>query len=268
MTRVTTFEELLAEWPPRELSVQTGAGGGIHCFVGVPADMGQGRVPFTTMPATPTGFSFLAGGGQAQLVAAFMASPYASSVESLEIGSSSYGLGRGGLDYGGCVRALSGADLPSLRQLHLGIFELFSNSHGAYGSIGDITSTLQGLPQLTQLGLHGLFTLTRPPALPHLRMLTLDIDDPVTGHDLGPPDARTVALLLSGTMPEVREIHILMSWPPPPGTAPWRLPPTFLRGENVPRLEHLSLPAQMLPDGETEALMSSPLARRARIDVE
>lgn len=268
LASMTTFDELLARWPPAERCVQVGVDGAVRCFVGVPADRRQGRVPLTEMPRALTGMCFLAGGGQAELVTAFAASSHTSTVELLEIGSSSYGLGRGGLDYRACVDALTGAHLPSLRRLHLGIFELFSNSHAAYGTVGDLTPLLQGLPHLHDLGLYGLFALSQPPALPQLRTLSIDVDDPVTGHDLGPPDAATVALLLSADMPQVREIDILMEWPPPRGTTPWRLPRTFLGGHTVPRLERLTLPAQMLAEGEEVALSSSPLARRVRIDVD
>lgn len=265
---MTTFDEMLAEWPLAQRSVQIGVGGAARCFVGVPSDVGQGRVPLTAMPAAPTGMCFLAGGEQSELVAAFVSSPYASTVELLRIGTSSYGRGRGGLDYRACVHALTGAHLPSLRRLDLGIWDLFSNSHASYGTVGDVTRLLQGLPHLHALGLFGLFTLSQPLVLPQLRELSLNIDDPVTGHDLGPPAAETVALLLSADMPQVREIDILMEWPPPQGTTPWRLPRAFLQGASVPRLEHLTLPAQMLADGEAEVLLSSPLAGRVRIDVE
>ncbi len=95
----------------------------------------------------------------------------------------------------------------------------------------------------------------------------MEIDDPMTSLNDGPPDITTITALLSGNMPQPREASVDMSADLPRGVPRWRLPKVLLAGENVRHLDALELPGHVLADGEADRLLSSPLARRATITI-
>jgi hypothetical protein len=256
-----TFDEMVSRIPPDQRSVGDG-----HCYFGAPADRMRGLTALDAMPPRPVEVSFLGGGEQADLVRAFTESPYAAMVESINLGNSSYYLGRQ-LDYTAGVAALLDAHLPRVRRLALGVWDLFCNAHSIYGRLGDISRAPSAAPSLEVLELNGHFTLTGPLDLPTVRTLSVNLGDYVIGPDMPPLHQETVTHLLSSRMPAVEEIWLLLQ-NFAGGPYRYRLPAGFLDGAVAPSLACFEVDAAALDDGEADRIRTSRMARTtARVDI-
>jgi hypothetical protein len=131
------------------------------------------------VPSEAKGFHFFLGDEAAPLLSAFCASPWSRTVDTLEIGCSSFGTCPG-LDYQACITALSGMVFPALERLGISVWELFENSHCCFRQLGAISPLLGHCPSLRSLHVAGAFTLQTPFAHAGLEELGLELDDPVT----------------------------------------------------------------------------------------
>jgi hypothetical protein len=169
--------------------------------VGLGPDPAYRLTPLQAVPATIASISFLDAPLQADLIRAFATSPRARRIEHLVIGTShDYAKHRAaGYDMTQAVAALHGASLPMLKRLSLGDMEMLFNGHRLFGSLGEISPIFQTAPALTELHMHGHFTLSSPAHHRHLTKLEVEVDDiGVTG---GPLDQQTVSNLLLSDFP-------------------------------------------------------------------
>lgn len=124
--------------------------------------------PLHAPPAARQRVVFLEAPVQADLIAAFVASPEAERVEDLFIGTAQDYPGRWpretfpGYDMAAAVGALRSATLPALRQLTLGDMEDRAGGFRLFGTVGEISHVFAAAPQLAYLGLHGNFALATP----------------------------------------------------------------------------------------------------------
>ena len=258
---MVTFDDLVSRLPADQRSI--GAG---RCYFGVPAAAAPELTVLDTMPPAPVAVSFLGGGEQAELVRAFTESPYAAVVESIDLGSSSYAPSRQ-RDHAAAVTALVEARLPQVQRLTLGVWDLFHNESGLHGHLGDITRLPNAMPSLENLALYGHFSLSEPLDLPRLRSFSVVLDDWTTGPNVPPLSQETVTRLLSSHLPTVEEIWLaLTDYDDVP--CRYRLPTALLEGTLTPRLTRLEVDAAALVDGEADRILSSRLARTARVDID
>lgn len=259
------FEKTVFELPKNQRCIQRDPGTWNlnlkHCYFGVPSEPFFGWVELTRLPDEITGFHFYLGASQINLMGAFVESIYPKSIERLSVGNSSYDLGEG-YDYSKLVDILSKAYFPKLKSLHLGVWELFCNAHCAYGKLGNISKLLSGMPNLDELCLYGNFELTESIELERLEYLEVQLDDSITGINGGRISNKTLNYLLSSEFPSLTEQFIDLDIDD--NTYEYRLPDTFLKGENVPKLSKIEIVGKFV-EGEKERILNSPLAKEREI---
>ncbi len=181
------------------------------CFFGVPQSEFYGWTVLDELPAKLKGASFFLGEGGLELLRAFSQSKYAQQLESLAIGNSSFAIGKG-LDYTGHVEAIRVAQFPQLKSLHLGIWELYSNSHCMYGKLGDVTQLLQNCPKL---------------------------EDGTTGSNGGFISQSTLDALLESRYPQLREVFLDLECDD--DDYGYRIPSTFQPRSGMPKLKQFEI---------------------------
>ncbi|MEO1197733.1 MAG: hypothetical protein AAFX39_00665 [Pseudomonadota bacterium] len=207
-------------------------------IIGVGPDEPLGG-PVDTLPPAPERVFFADGADQVALIEVFLASPMASHVRHLAIGSSHLvAERRGSLDFSGAVAAQKRATLPVLETLSLGDMERLFNGHRYFGGLGDIAPAFDAAPNLRTLDLHGGFSLSRLVRHARLETLSATVDD--IGVTQGAPSPATVDTLLSGDFPALREIDLLLD-DGDPDSADYTLPPRFFSGAAMPGLTAFSL---------------------------
>ena len=177
------------------------------CFFGVPKDGLYGRYSLKAIPTNATGFHFYLGEDQQTLFDSFVDSELPTATTSLHIGDSSYCFGNG-RDYSRLTALLSQGKFPNLETLELGVWQLFSNSHCAYGNVGRIDGLANKMPKLKRLYVYGKCELRTPLSIPQLEVLHVVVDDPTTGINGGTLDSLTVSNILSSSFPKLREIYV------------------------------------------------------------
>ena len=260
---MTTFQEECSKVQPELRCVQSCEGKFTNwqendCFFGVPVDEIYGRKPLNTIPKNAKSFHFYLGSNSEALIKAFVKSEYAHSVERLHIGDSCYQNGKG-CEYENILTILSEGKYPNLKYLQLGVWQLFSNSHCAFGTLGDVTPLLAKLENLEELFLYGSFQLTSSLELKHLKLLNIESEDPVTGLNIGASAPDSISNLLSSFMPSLNEAFIDLE--NDRSKMPYLIPEVFLEGKKFPKLTKLEMTGKYLA-GEKERLMLSELANR------
>lgn len=155
--------------------------------------------------------AFLEAPVQAELIAAFLASPDALQVEELFIGTSHrYPLQRTGdprhFDMSAAVATLAGASLPALRTLSLGDLDDRDGGLRLFGTIGDIGHVFAAAPALQELSLFGNFALGRPARHDRLQALWAQFDHfGITGE---PITQETFGNLLASRFPQLRTLSL------------------------------------------------------------
>ncbi|MBC8404850.1 MAG: hypothetical protein H8E15_06470 [Planctomycetes bacterium] len=230
-----------------------------HCFFGVPQDESYGWTVLEAVPDEVRGFYFYLGGEAEQLLTDFSTSPYPAELEVLAIGNSSFSIGKS-LDYRGLIQGIGDAEFPNLRQLELGVWELFSNSHCMYGKLGDVTRILRNSPKVEVLGLYGSFGIAEALSFACLKNLTILLEDNTTGVNGGFIEQPTLSNLLDSEFPHLEEAYIdLICEDDDYG---YKFSEAFLNGANLPKLKRLEI-AGGFADQEKERLLASPLGKRA-----
>lgn len=173
------------------------------------------RVALDAVPEAPTWVCFLEAPEQADLIAAFVTSPQARTVERLMIGTShDYDAARSGYDMAKAIAALKDARLPSLKRLVLGEMELLFNGHALYGSIGDITHIFEAAPNLEELELCGCFSLKGPVRHEWLRMLSISVFSEI-GIGGGSLSQETVSHIVLSDFPRLTTCSFHLDETPP-----------------------------------------------------
>ncbi|NQU47481.1 MAG: hypothetical protein HQ519_02440 [Planctomycetes bacterium] len=230
-----------------------------HCFFGVPQDESYGWTVLQAVPDEVRGFYFYLGGEPEELLSDFSASQYPAKLEILAIGNSSFSRGKS-LDYRALIQAIGVARFPKLRQLELGVWELFSNSHCMYGELGDVTKILSNSPMVEVLGLYGSFGITDALNFACLRDLTVTLEDDTTGVNGGFIEQTTLSHLLNSEFPNLEEAFLdLICEDDEYG---YKFPETFLTGANLPKLKKLEICGGFAAQ-EKERLLASALGKKA-----
>ncbi|WP_322324856.1 hypothetical protein [Cypionkella sp.] len=207
--------------------------------IGLAPNSEYSLLPLQNIPAAPVSVCFFDAPLQADLVHAFVSSPRAATVAHLVIGTShDYAKHRArGYDMTQAVAALKGTRLPMLKRLSLGDMEMLYNGHRLFGTIGDISHVFQIAPALTELRVHGHFTLAGPNRHPHLATLEVEVDDiGVTG---GPLDQQTVSNLMLSDFPSLTCCDLDLSEDPP--EVRYSIPPEFFSPQRSPLLRSLAI---------------------------
>jgi hypothetical protein len=208
-------------------------------------------------------FYFYLGANQYNLIESFTKSHYAKYVESLAIGDSSYGNGAG-RDYSQIVKILAQGSFPGISILRLGVWELFSNSHCLYGTLGDISDLCRAMPNLEELWLYGSFSLLKPPVLKNLKKLYIELDDPITGINGGYISNETLCHLLSGHYPLLEELSAYLEIEDEEPRHEYTFPDAFLTGTSVPTLKKIEFTGNFKAE-ERERLKRSLVGSRALV---
>jgi len=219
---------------------------GSELWIGLPPDSDRGRLVIERWPEAPKSVLFVEGPEQGELVAAFVASPFAEAVENLMIGTSHDYIGTDHpppYDFSGAVAALKGATLPALKRLILGDMELLFNGHGYHGRLGDITHVFDIAPQLEELRICGNAEISRPVRHDLLRRLVVTVDD-VAGH-CEPWSESSFENLLASRFVRLAECDLSLE---ADGVAPYRIPEIFFSGVGFAALEAVSV--DCLADGD------------------
>lgn len=256
------FQELVNQLPVDKKCIQSAPGTWSlplgYCFFGVPQSDFFGWASLHEIPATCHGFHFYLGGTPLDLITAFSKSTFPEQIELLVIGDSSYAAGMS-LDYSNLVRALQNVKFPNLKELQLGVWELFSNEHCMYGKVGDVTNILMNTPKLRKLGLYGQFELSAPISCKDLKELTIELEDSITGFGGGFVSNKTFSNLLDSAFPSLEQIVINLSCED--DTYGYRFNEHFLSGINIPSIKRLEI-AGGFAEGEKEKLQSSPIYKK------
>ena len=233
------------------------------CFFGAPSDKLYGRKPLTKLPWRSTGFHFYLGSDQQGVFDSYLASNHPQTTTSLYIGDSCYGFGVG-REYAQLTESVLQCSFPKLRTLELGVWQLFSNSHCAYGDVGRIDGLGTSMPELHELSIYGKCQLHSPLSIPDLEILHIVIDDPVTGINGGAPDAKTVSNILSSSFPRLRELYIDLEIDDE--TCGYFLPDSLLADNVFPCLTKFELVGNFRV-GEKERLLTSPLLYNQNVTI-
>ncbi|SRR5579883_1060607 len=231
------------------------------CFFGVPEDALYGRRPLKTIPSETTGFHFYLGADQQALIESFTESDFPAFTTALHIGNSSYGFGKG-RDYSGLTASLTQVDFPKLEILELGVWQLFSNSHCAYGQVGVVDALAPRMPRLKQLYIYGKCELCSPLSFPDLELLHVIVNDPITGINGGALDSMTVSNILSSSFPKLQELYVDLEIDD--GDVYYSVPDAIMTDDLFPNLTAFEL-AGTFHVGEKSRLINSPTLRNKNI---
>ena len=229
-----------------------------HCFFGMPPSRFFGTKELVKVPEGANGFNFYLGSSPIGLIRAFLESEHLLNTEDLSVGNSSFCKGSDG-NYEHLVEILSDFDYTKLKLFHLGIWELFENSHCAYGYLGNVTKLLTKMPNLEELHLYGNSVLDQPQQFHKLTELTIVLDDPTTGINGGAITDATLESFLCSYFPALDDLYIDLEIEN--NSPEYTLPERFLSGENVPNLKKLEL-AGKFANGERERFLQSSLGKR------
>ncbi len=232
-----------------------------YCFFGVPQEDFFGWTLLDRVPKNLKGAHFYLGGECAELISSFANSEHSQSIERLAIGNSSFAVGSG-LDYTSLIKEINGIRFPCLKVLELGVWELFSNSHCMYGTLGEITQVLTNIPQIENIGLYGYFELNEAVNLETLKSLTVRLDDYTTGANGGFINHSTLKNLLESDCPNLEKMFIDLECED--NQYGYYFPEKFLKGENMPKLKKLEITGGFL-SGEKERLLKSPIGTRSDV---
>ncbi len=233
------------------------------CFFGAPSDGLYGRKPLTELPRNSTGFHFYLGSERRCIFESYLASSCPQATKSLHIGDSCYALGEG-REYARLTESLLQCSFPKLRSLELGVWQLFSNSHCAYGDVGQIDGLGTSMPELRELYIYGKCQLLSPLSIPNLEILHIVVDDPATGLNAGAPDEKTVSNILSSSFPKLRKLYIDLEIDN--ANLRYSIPETLLASNAFPHLTDFELVGNF-GMGERERLLNSPLLYNQRVTV-
>jgi len=206
---------------------------------------------FSRVPSNPPWrrkIEFLAAPGQADLVAALLASPEAEVIEELFIGTYPHYPKHpdfSGYDTVAAVAALAGADLPALRHLDLGDMQNWYGGQRLFGTVGDIAHVFAAAPAMTSLNIGGSFSLSRPIAHERLETLSTKFDDfGVTGE---PITQATLDNLLTSRFPSLKSLELDMD--EGGGDETLTLPEAFFAAGHLQALQWLDID-RLLPEAE------------------
>lgn len=190
------------------------------------------------MPEAPSSVLFVEGPEQVAIIAAFAASPEATTVQNLMIGTSHAYIPthRAPYDFCQAIAALKNARMPALKRLILGEMELLFNGHGYYGHLGDITALFGVASNLTELHIRGRATLSEPVHHDRLQVLSIVADD-IAGHS-GPTAPETVTNILSSHFPNLTQLHLSLEADEEPS---YVIPEAFYAGSNMPALRQVEM---------------------------
>lgn len=206
-------------------------------WIGLPPHGEYHRAPLDAVPGTFRALRFVEGPDQADLVAAFAASPESESVESLMIGTSHdyRGNGEGPLDISAAVLALRDATMPMLTRLSLGDMEMLFNGHAYYGRVGDIAHVFAAAPNLLCLCVCGRSDLARPVSHERLEEFHIRLDD--IGVSGGPLSQATVDNITS-RFPRLRTLELSLD---EADATPYSVPEAFFADNGFPALERFGM---------------------------
>jgi hypothetical protein len=233
------------------------------CFFGVPTDELYGRKPLVSIPGDSRGFHFYLGADQQRLFDSFLNSDLPQSTTSLHVGNSCYRLGKG-RDYSQLTASLLAREFPNLKALELGVWQLFSNSHCAYGNVGTIDGLGLKMPELRNLSIYGNFLLHHPFSIPQLEKLHITVDDPVTGMNGGPLDIDSVSNVLSSSFPNLRELSVDLGMEDE--TLCYSVPDSLANNNAFPQLAEFEL-VGTFRRGDKNRLLRSPLFQEATVKI-
>lgn len=208
-------------------------------WVGLPPHPEYRRAPAEGVPEDLKAVCFVEGPEQADLVAAFAASPEAAAVEFLMIGTShdyKSREGSGPLDISASVAALRTAHLPALARLSLGDMERLFNGHVFYGRVGDFAHVFDMAPNLAELTLCGCAALERPVAHGRLETLHMRVDD--IGVSGGPLSQTTVDNVLTSRFPRLHTLELALD---EQEVQPYGVPDAFFTENGFPALERIGM---------------------------
>ena len=214
------------------------------------------------VPAYVKGFHFYNGGLMHSLISSFSASSFPSKIESLSIGNSSYAETPINRDYVEMIEALENCNFINLKNLHLGYWHLYSNSHCLYGTLGDVTSILKHSPNLECLGLYGNFKLSLSLPFDRLKSLTIKLNDPYTYVNGGFITQSTLDFILESQFSMIEEVYIDLECND--DDYGYTFPDKFLDGLTMPQLKKIEIVGGFAIQ-EKERLLKSPFTKKNNI---
>lgn len=262
-----TFKNEVNKIPSEKRCLQTSPGTWnlplYDCFFGVPKSEFYGWTTLDTLPEYSKGFNFYLGSECKSLISKFVESDYPSHVERLSVGDSSYGMGSG-RNYETITKLLSTAEFPKLKELQLGVWELFCNAHCMYGTVGNITELLNRMPALESLSIYGSFQLKHSISLPKLSVLNVNLDDYTTGINGGFITQDTLNNLLESSFPKLEKAYINLECDE--NDQNYTISTLFLSGVNMPNLKNLEFAGGFLK-GEQDKFNKSDLFKKPGLRV-
>ncbi|MCJ8313254.1 MAG: hypothetical protein MJK11_09825, partial [Pseudomonadales bacterium] len=114
----------------------------------------------------PKEIGFYLGANNYEIFDAYVASTFPEEAQELFVGHPTYDYCNDNknmnenIEYSEVINILSKASFPNLKKLRIGVTELFCNSGGLNGSVGDVTDLLKKMPNLEILEIGGHFELT------------------------------------------------------------------------------------------------------------
>lgn len=239
---MSRLQDLVAAIPSEHRCIQSSPGAWNlplnSCYFGVPQSEDFGWTTLEQLPDDLTHCHFFLGGEPVELLQEFAQSPFPRRLKTLAIGNSCYSIGKG-LDYSQLITAISQTEFPELQSLHLGVWELFSNSHCMYGKLGDVTNLIRNCPKLVQLGLYGSFNLTQQLTFANLIDLHIQLEDPTTASNGGFINQQTLNSILSSEYPQLREVFLDLECED--DDYGYQIPSGFQPQESMPKLKAYEL---------------------------
>ena len=220
---------------------------GLHTFsqcgdrvlVGLGVNAEYGRTPTGLLGDHIEAISFLAAPEQVDLITSFAASPYATTVKRLSIGTSHDYADRGvrPYDFAPAIAAFCAGHYPALEVLALGDMEKLFNGHSYYGRVGPVDDVFATCPNLRALELFGQAILGAPVSHKRLERLALWADE--IGVSGGPIDPDTVTAFLTSDLPRLSEADFDLD----EGERDflYDLPADFIAGRTLPKLRNLNI---------------------------
>ena len=259
------FQNSMLLIPSKHRSIQSSPGENNkplnHCFFGVPQSTRYGLTTLSHIPEETIGMSFYLGGEPEGLISSFSSSGYPQKIEQLAIGNSTHEIGSH-QDYRGLINLLKNTEFPNLKQLELGVWELFHNAHCLYGNLGDVSSILRHSPKVEDIGLYGYFEITEKNNFSFLKNIMVTLEDYATASNGGFINQSSLSNLLESEFPLLEEMYIDLTCQE--DQYGYKFPQKFLDGMNVPMLKKLEIAGGFLSD-EKERLLGSPIYNRSGV---
>jgi len=169
------------------------------CVFGWPVNPMWNLGELKEIPKDATGFRFLLGPAQQELIDAFVRSSYPDQTELLSIGASENW--NTNLNYTQLLSSLSTRKYPNLVSLELGIADPAMNFSLSIGQLGVLDELIQNCPQIRELTISGSWELRSQLDLSRLKHLSIRVPQCGDNPEVPPIDRLSIENLLHSRLP-------------------------------------------------------------------